>query len=168
MNKHLTFGLPKKTIEDLWFIPSRRFKVGNYYHIGKNDDYDNRNCLWANHKWLKRPTVSFETVRYIQDEELKDDYYPFPYPTHHAFYNYSLDEMDTILVALQKQHPDHEFTYNETQVNIQRYGKHGRKIDEYNNISINYPRQAFGTAIYNQFRQLNLNYIARQKDYRPK
>lgn len=65
------------------------------------------------------------------------------------------------------QHLDHEFTYNETQVNIQRYGKHGRKIDEYNNISINYPRQAFGTAIYNQFRQLNLNYIARQKQKHP-
>lgn len=28
MNTHLTFGLPKKTIEDLWFVPSRRFKVG--------------------------------------------------------------------------------------------------------------------------------------------
>ena len=40
MNKHLTFGLPKKTVEDLWFVPSRRFKVGNYYHIGKNDDYE--------------------------------------------------------------------------------------------------------------------------------
>lgn len=160
----MTFGLPKKTIEDFWFIPSRRFKVGKYYHIEKNDDYNNRNCLWANRKCLKHPTISFETVRYIQDEDLKDDYYPFPYPTHHAFYNYSLDEMDTILVALQNQHPDHEFTYDETQVNIQRYGKHGREIDEYNNISISYPRQALGTAIYNQFRQLNLNHIVKQKE----
>ena len=48
MNKHLTFGLPKKSMEDLWLTPSRRFKVGKYYHIEKNDDYDNRNCLWAN------------------------------------------------------------------------------------------------------------------------
>lgn len=72
--------------------------------------------------------------------------------------------MDAILVALQNQHPDHEFTYDETQVNIQRYGKHGREIDEYNNISISYPRQALGTAIYNQFRQLNLNHIVKQKE----
>lgn len=100
MNTHLTFGLPKKTIEDLWFVPSRRFKVGKYYHIEKNDDYDNRNYLWANRKSLKRPTVSFETVRYIQDEDIRNDYYPFPYPTHHAFYNYSLDDMDVTLVAL--------------------------------------------------------------------
>lgn len=164
MNTHLTFGLPKKTIEDLWFVPSRRFKVGNYYHIEKNDNYNNRNYLWANRKWLKHPTVSFETVRYIQDEDLKDDYYPFPYPTHHAFYNYSLDDMDVTLVALQTQHPDHEFTYNETQVGIKRYDKHGRKIDEDNNIYITYPRQALGTAIYNHFRQLNLNYIAKQKE----
>ena len=127
-------------------------------------NYDNRNCLWANRKWLKRPTVSFETVRYIQDEDLRDDYYPFPYPTHHACYNYSLAEMDNILVALQEQHPDHEFTYDDTQVNIQRYGKHGCKIDEYNNISISYPRQTFGTAIYNHFRQLNFDHINRQKE----
>lgn len=164
MYTHLTFGLPKKTIEDLWFIPSRRFKVGKYYHIEKNDDYNNRNYLWGNGKYLRRPTISFETVRYIQDENLRDDHYPFPYPTHHAFYNYSLDDMDATLVALQEQRPDHEFTYDETQVGIKRYGKHGRKIDEYNNISINYPRQALGTAIYNQFRQLNLNHIARQKE----
>lgn len=72
--------------------------------------------------------------------------------------------MDNVLIALQDQHPDHEFTYDDTQVNIQRYEKHGRKIDEYNNISISYPRQAFGTAIYNQFRQLNFNHIARQKE----
>lgn len=26
MNKHLTFGLPKKSMEDLWLTPSRRFK----------------------------------------------------------------------------------------------------------------------------------------------
>lgn len=164
MNKHLTFGLPKKTIEDLWFVPSRRFKVGKYYHIEKNDYYSDRNYLYINTKSLKRPTVSFETIRYIQDENLRNDYYPFPYPTHHAYYNYSLAEMDNILVALQNQHPDHEFTYDETQVNVQRYGKHGREIDEYNNICINYPRQAFGTAIYNQFRQLNFDHIARLKE----
>ena len=72
--------------------------------------------------------------------------------------------MDTILVALQNQHPDHEFTYDDTQVNIQRYGKHGREIDEYNNISISYPRQTFGTAIYNQFRQLKFSHINKQKE----
>lgn len=66
--------------------------------------------------------------------------------------------MDVTLVALQNQHPDHEFTYDDTQVGIKRYDKHGRKIDEDNNIYITYPRQAFGTAIYNHFRQLNLNY----------
>ena len=164
MNTHLTFGLPKKTIEDLWFIPSRRFKVGKYYRIKQNAHHRDRDCLWANGKCLRRPTVSFETVRYIQDENLRDDYYPFPYPTHHAFYNYSLDNMDATLVALQNQRPDHEFTYDDTQVGIKRYDKHGRKIDEYNNISITYPRQAFGTAIYNHFRQLNLNYIAKQKE----
>lgn len=164
MNTHLTFGRPKKTIEDLWFIPSRRFKVGKYYHIKQNAHHRDRDYLWANGKCLRHPTVSFETVRYIQDEALRDDHYPFPYPTHHACYNYSLAEMNNILVTLQNQHPDHEFTYDDTQVNIQRYGKHGCKIDEYNNISISYPRQAFGTTIYNQFRQLNFNHIARLKE----
>lgn len=164
MNKHLTFGLPKKSIEDLWFTPSRRFNVGKYYHIKQNAHHRDRECLWANGKCLKHPTVSFETVRYIQDEDLKDDHYPFPYPTHHAFYNYSLDDMDVTLVALQNQHPDHEFTYDETKVGIQRYGKHGRKIDKDNNIYITYPRQTLGTAIYNQFRQLKFNYINRKKE----
>ena len=89
---------------------------------------------------------------------------PFPYPTHHAFYNYSLDDIDATLVALQNQHPDHEFTYDETQVGIKRYDKHGRKIDEDNNIYITYPRQALGTAIYNHFRQLNFDHIAKQKE----
>jgi hypothetical protein len=164
MNTHLTFGRPKKSIEDLWFTPSRRFKVDKYYYIEKNAFYRDRNYLWGNGKYLRRPTVSFETVRYIQDEALRNDDYPFPYPTHHASYNYSLDEMDTILATLQNQHPDHQFSYDETQVDIQRYGKHGREIDENNNIYVNYPRQAFGTAIYNQFRQLKLNYINRQKE----
>lgn len=72
--------------------------------------------------------------------------------------------MDVTLVALQNQHPDHEFTYDETQVGIRRYGKYGCEIDEYNNISITYPRQSLGTAIYNQFRQLKFNYINKQKE----
>lgn len=164
MNKHLTFGLPKKSIKDLWLTPSRRFKVGKYYHIKQNAHHRDRDYLWANGKCLRRPTVSFETIRYIQDENLRDDYYPFPYPTHHAFYNYSLDDMDATLVALQNQHPDHEFTYDETQVDIKRYDKHGRKIDENNNIYITYPRQALGTTIYNHFKQLNFNHIAKQKE----
>lgn len=164
MNTHLTFGRPKKTTEDLWLTPSRRFNIGKYYHIKQNAHHRDHDCLWANGKCLKHPTVSFETVRYIQDEDLKDDYYPFPYPTHHAFYNYSLDDMDATLVALQNQHPDHEFTYDETQVDIKRYDKHGRKIDENNNIYITYPRQALGTAIYNHFKQLKFNYIAKQKE----
>lgn len=72
--------------------------------------------------------------------------------------------MDATLVALQNQHPDHEFTYDETQVGIKRHDKHGRKIDEDNNIYITYPRQALGTTIYNQFRQLKFNYINKQKE----
>lgn len=139
-------------------------KLANTITLKKNAFYRDRNYLWGNGKYLRRPTVSFETVRYIQDEALKDDHHPFPYPTHHAYYNYSLNEMNTILVTLENQHPDHEFTYDETQVGIQRYGKHGRKIDEDNNIYITYPRQAFGTAIYNHFRQLNFDHINRQKE----
>lgn len=45
MNTHLTFGLPKKSMEDLWFTPSRRFKVDKYYHIEKNAFYRDRTYL---------------------------------------------------------------------------------------------------------------------------
>ena len=30
MNTHVTSGLPKKSMEDLWLTPSHRFKVGKY------------------------------------------------------------------------------------------------------------------------------------------
>lgn len=147
--KNFYYAKVRKDLEDLYLVPSHRYRSGKRYPIKRN--LSPKQSAYA--LWPSVATKSVDTTFFMKIHQYDMRLHDKPQ------YGVSIAHMESLVDHYSDRNPAFSFTFDPTDFVTHRFDKHGRQLTDDSTKRQPHPRQAFGTAIYRRFTRNTYNHV---------